>query len=647
MEPRPPLNSVVVLTFPHRSLEAWVVDHSPSSAYRFRVRGAGAPGPEFDSASFPRLGVSWRRAHPAVDEPVEVRFGGGGGDWLAASIAELLEPEPRVRVRLAGGDEEEFDSAGFGVVGAEMRFLESPAQRRAGEGERKIDGREVGGGKRKMRRVAGGGRRMMGEGSERGVEMKVEYEVVAWSHVTGEGSGRDARGTAVNGEDEIGAESWVAPGAVLEKGRDAGAVLNSGAGKGREGDGREIGVKGKDKAVMESCLAPGVALEKDRDAGAYLDTGEVAMAVETPLVMAQTEVTLAALNGGQIEPDNHISAELRDAGFRRLRDGAVQTDNRSRSIGEVGENDGVERESAGGASVEVVASGDDSGVAGNDNGEKRRLGLRKRLSTPVYNESDSIEESSDDESNRSGDASDAGDFDSGLDGDSGDEVEKPGVANGVSDDKSAECKVPNKKKSLATMDAILNEGDIPDAPGGPVNEDSADAQGDASFAGRSALEVRIIKMLRLAKHEDTEEAEANHAMNLAKKWMAKHQLQELEASLNEAAATGGVAADLDTGLVKVRLRMRKSGGKVKLLRWIVDLAQVVANNVCLLSAILISLRGIGRHDLLTYSPLLFTLRILCLSSLRSSFISKFMSTRKSPCAPEAILHSTVSRRTQD
>lgn len=634
MQPRPPLNTVVVLAFSHRSLEAWVVDHSPSSAHRFRVRAEGAPGPEFDSASFPRLGVSWRRAHPAVDAPVEVRFGGGGGGggggWLAASVAELLEPEPRVRVRLAGGDEEEFDSAGFGVVGAEMRFLESPAQRRAGEGERKFKGREVEGRKRKMRRVAGGGKRMVGDGSEGGAGVQDEDEVVAGSRVTGEGGGGDARGREVKGEDEVVAESFEAPGAVLEKGRDAGAVLNSGAGKGSdesEENGREMEVKGEDTSVVESCQARGAVLEKDRDTGADLDADKGAMADKTPVVRAETEVTL---NGGKLEPDKDICAELRDAGFRGPRDGAVQTDNRSSSVGEVGEKGGTGREIAGGVDVDVLAPGDDSGVAGNDKGGKRRRGLRKRLSTPVYNEGDSVEESSDDESNRSGDASDAGDFDSGLDGDSGDEADKPGAANGVSSDKSAEGKVPAKKKSLATMDAILNEGDIPDAPGGPVNADSADAHCDASFAGRSALEVRIIKMLRLAKHEDTEEAEANHAMNLAKKWMAKYQLQELETSLNEAAATGGVAADLDTGLVKVRLRMRKSGGKVKLLQWIMDLAHVVANNVSLWAAILLSLRGIVHHDHVTYSQLLLTLHVLCLTSLRSNFISKFMPTRKSP-----------------
>lgn len=110
---RPALHTHTTLTFAaHTPLSASVVHHDASDASRFRVRAPGFPGPEFDSATFARLGASWAATHAPLDAPLCIRV---GGEWLDAVVAEQLSPAPRVRVRLVGEDED-FDSAGFEVM---------------------------------------------------------------------------------------------------------------------------------------------------------------------------------------------------------------------------------------------------------------------------------------------------------------------------------------------------------------------------------------------------------------------------------------------------------------------------------------------------------------------------------------------------
>lgn len=131
---RPALNTHISLTFADRApLPATVVHHDESDASRFRVRAAGSPGPEFDSATFARLGASWAAAHAPLGAPLRLRVGGGA--WLDAVVAEHLSPTPRVRVRLVGEDED-FDSAAFEAMGIMAVFEEAKV---GGGTEREVD----------------------------------------------------------------------------------------------------------------------------------------------------------------------------------------------------------------------------------------------------------------------------------------------------------------------------------------------------------------------------------------------------------------------------------------------------------------------------------------------------------------------------
>lgn len=118
----------------------------------------------------------------------------------------------------------------------------------------------------------------------------------------------------------------------------------------------------------------------------------------------------------------------------------------------------------------------------------------------------------------------------------------------------------------ASMIAKFDETDMRAAPGPPISEKSVGAgSSDAGLDGKTSMQVRIIKMLRLGLHPDTPEHEAKQSMKIANHLLTRYNISKVDM---QQAAKEDCSPCLDYGAVKVRLFMRATENKVKLYNWI-------------------------------------------------------------------------------
>ncbi|KAL7461397.1 hypothetical protein ACHAXS_001817, partial [Conticribra weissflogii] len=159
---------------------------------------------------------------------------------------------------------------------------------------------------------------------------------------------------------------------------------------------------------------------------------------------------------------------------------------------------------------------------------------------------------------------------------------------------------PAKKRKRAKsieppIEVIIDEKDVPIAPGSTVQTDSNNLQKDNQTSDNAsseaegsnkarAIKERIIKLLNTGFHGDSNENERRNAMKLARKLMERYNLDQAvllqergDGSLNDFSTNGD--ADLRGGMVTVNIQNRKKKTPLSSLpRWIDYLSQPVKEN---------------------------------------------------------------------
>mmetsp|Transcript_6156 Transcript_6156/g.17532 ORF Transcript_6156/g.17532 Transcript_6156/m.17532 type:complete len:606 (+) Transcript_6156:1588-3405(+) len=162
---------------------------------------------------------------------------------------------------------------------------------------------------------------------------------------------------------------------------------------------------------------------------------------------------------------------------------------------------------------------------------------------------------------------------------------------------SKRCKTNPKPSPDPPLEVIMEEKDIPSAPGKCDNSLENDSSKNIDSNGmeevsllvngagkkKSEQEVknRIIKLLNTGFHEKSNEHEAKNAMKLAQRLMRKHNLsqalllRERETKNNQKEHDGEV---LKGGMVRIKIVNRKTRKPTLFARWISDLTHPVCTN---------------------------------------------------------------------
>jgi Protein of unknown function (DUF2786) len=223
--------------------------------------------------------------------------------------------------------------------------------------------------------------------------------------------------------------------------------------------------------------------------------------------------------------------------------------------------------------------------------------LKRREAQEKRKQSDTITLSSDEDEDDIEDDADEGSVDDGSDAWEEDEDEVPSDDSKDSDFDEEEAKPASRGRkrspapSESPLQVIMDEKDVPSAPGKPaeIDEDDRDALEEVSMlvdgAGRNkadqAVKDRIIKLLNTGFHDQSNEHEAKNAMKLAQRLMRKHNLsQALLLKEREVRNKQGAGPDelLCGGLVKLQIQNRKTNQPALFARWISNLSSVVADN---------------------------------------------------------------------
>ena len=152
----------------------------------------------------------------------------------------------------------------------------------------------------------------------------------------------------------------------------------------------------------------------------------------------------------------------------------------------------------------------------------------------------------------------------------------------------------NKPKRLPPLEVLMEQKDMPAAPGKPsLREDANDAEleegstvvnGDGRKEAARAVKDRIIKLLNTGFHDESNEHEAKNAMKLAQKLMKKYDLsqaillKEREKKNEKDQSSGNSDEILKGGIVRVQILNRRTGKVAVMARWIGELVHPICKN---------------------------------------------------------------------
>ncbi|KAL7546362.1 hypothetical protein ACHAWF_014251, partial [Thalassiosira exigua] len=142
-----------------------------------------------------------------------------------------------------------------------------------------------------------------------------------------------------------------------------------------------------------------------------------------------------------------------------------------------------------------------------------------------------------------------------------------------------------KKPTESPIEVLLDDKDLPNSPGAEaVTETVSGSPGDSGVD--DSIKQRIIKLLNMGFHEESNEQEAKNALKLAHRLIERHNLDQAlimqqrgDGSLNDFSTCKNGNAALQGGMVTVRIQDRKRGKPLNQLdRWINNLVTPVVLN---------------------------------------------------------------------
>jgi hypothetical protein len=141
-----------------------------------------------------------------------------------------------------------------------------------------------------------------------------------------------------------------------------------------------------------------------------------------------------------------------------------------------------------------------------------------------------------------------------------------------------------RKAPLPPLEVLMDEKDVPMAPGKPHAVEKGTMQEMATLDASNAKDAdqvvkdRIVKLLNTGFHESSNEHEAKNAMKLAQKLMKRHNLSQALLLQERDAKQEDDDQVLKGGMVTVRILNRKTRQPAQLQRWISELMHPISEN---------------------------------------------------------------------